>query len=577
MASNSVFVRQLYQTILARDPDAASSSWTNVLDTGFFTRAQVVHNFLTSAEYEQGVETIGRLYYAVNKQTLDLASLQTWMNIYRQGATLEQLAGQFIGASSTFKAVNSLGNAGQVVDFLYQNVFGRAADAGGKGMWTAALENGGSVGGVLAAFAGSAEFQQKADLTLANNMAYYAFAGRQPSATELLSMPQNLVDITVMAASKGTVDSGVSGLTYSTVSLSESAANNGSVSTVVTIVLSGDTFAGKIGATLGKLTGVPSGLTAVLTKTTDTTATLMLTGAAKSHGVADTTNAMSLVFSTSDFTSASIAGKTGIAQPFSVSFFEMPLMETNGSLTINGTITNALTVDLNTDKVLFGTAAATLSSGSMANVKNVDLQGVQGTKVSVSVVGDDADNVFQASKLGGTLTGGKGADSLYLNSGTDTVVFASTAAENGSDVIYGFKPGTGGDVLNFSAFLNKTGTGHIKAVSQLSTDNAAWTNGDVLVAVGNGLDTPQAVAGLFAALPLPATAPFAQPSVAAGSAPAKAVLITADIVGDARIWYVVNQTGTSVIDSSEITLVGVLKDVNNLALSGYGFVAGNFA
>ena len=48
-------------------------------------------------------------------------------------------------------------------------------------------------------------------------------------------------------------------------------------------------------------------------------------------------------------------------------------------------------------------------------------------------------------------------------------------------------------------------------------------------------------------------------------------------MGDARIWYVVNQTGTSVIDSSEITLVGVLKDVNNLALSGYGFVAGNFA
>lgn len=42
-----------------------------------FTRAQVVHSFLTSAEYEQGVETISRLYYAVNKQALDLASLQT--------------------------------------------------------------------------------------------------------------------------------------------------------------------------------------------------------------------------------------------------------------------------------------------------------------------------------------------------------------------------------------------------------------------------------------------------------------------------------------------------------------------
>ena len=55
------------------------------------------------------------------------------------------------------------------------------------------------------------------------------------------------------------------------------------------------------------------------------------------------------------------------------------------------------------------------------------------------------------------------------------------------------------------------------------------------------------------------------------------MLITADIVGDARIWYVVNQTGTSVIDTTEVTLVGLLKDVNNLALTGYGFVAANFA
>ena len=100
-------------------------------------------------------------------------------------------------------------------------------------------------------------------------------------------------------------------------------------------------------------------------------------------------------------------------------------------------------------------------------------------------------------------------------------------------------------------------------------------NGDVLVAVGNGLNTPEAVAGLFGTGL--AAAPFAQPSVAAKSAPAKAVLITADIVGDARIWYVVNQTGTSVIDNTEVTLVGLLKDVNNLALTGYGFVAANFA
>lgn len=64
-------------------------------------------------------------------------------------------------------------------------------------------------------------------------------------------------------------------------------------------------------------------------------------------------------------------------------------------------------------------------------------------------------------------------------------------------------------------------------------------------------------------------------SVAAKSAPAKAVVITSDIVGDAKIRYLINQTGTSTVD--EITLVGILKDINNLGLASYGLVATNFA
>ena len=104
MASNTTFVRQLYQIVLARDPDAASSNWITMLDSGFFTQPQVLYHFLSSSEYEQGAETIGRLYYAANGATLDLVNLQTWMSIYRQGATLDQIANQFITASATFSA-----------------------------------------------------------------------------------------------------------------------------------------------------------------------------------------------------------------------------------------------------------------------------------------------------------------------------------------------------------------------------------------------------------------------------------------------------------------------------------------
>ena len=54
------------------------------------------------------------------------------------------------------------------------------------------------------------------------------------------------------------------------------------------------------------------------------------------------------------------------------------------------------------------------------------------------------------------------------------------------------------------------------------------------------------------------------------------VVISADIVGDASIWYVVNQTGPTVVDSTEVTLVGTLTGIHNLGLSGYGFATANF-
>jgi len=67
----------------------------------------------------------------------------------------------------------------------------------------------------------------------------------------------------------------------------------------------------------------------------------------------------------------------------------------------------------------------------------------------------------------------------------------------------------------------------------------------------------------------------------------KAVVITGyvgglDVTGDAYIWYLVkdadaNETfdaNKNVVQESEITLVGVLQDINNLALAP--FASGNF-
>ncbi len=65
---------------------------------------------------------------------------------------------------------------------------------------------------------------------------------------------------------------------------------------------------------------------------------------------------------------------------------------------------------------------------------------------------------------------------------------------------------------------------------------------------------------------------------------AKLVILSADIMGNTKVWFVTNYSGSGVVGGSEtnfsrialneVTLVGILEDVNNLALAG--FEIGNF-
>ena len=53
-------------------------------------------------------------------------------------------------------------------------------------------------------------------------------------------------------------------------------------------------------------------------------------------------------------------------------------------------------------------------------------------------------------------------------------------------------------------------------------------------------------------------------------------MLTADVTGDTKVWYIANSSGTGVgtIDSSEVVQVATLVGVNNLELAG--FAAANF-
>ena len=106
-----------------------------------------------------------------------------------------------------------------------------------------------------------------------------------------------------------------SSIAYSTTFFVEVFANNGSISTVSTLTLTGDTFTGANGVALagGVVSNVPTGLTAVLTKTSATTATLSFTGNATAHANANSIANLTVTFSDAAFTggvAATVSGAT---------------------------------------------------------------------------------------------------------------------------------------------------------------------------------------------------------------------------------------------------------------------------
>lgn len=97
-------------------------------------------------------------------------------------------------------------------------------------------------------------------------------------------------------------------LRYSTTNLSESGANDGRVVQTATIRLQGDTFTGVSGEAMDDVTftGVPAGLTALVTKASDTVAILSFSGKAGSHEEG-MTDAIEVVFDDAAFTAGPAA------------------------------------------------------------------------------------------------------------------------------------------------------------------------------------------------------------------------------------------------------------------------------
>lgn len=176
-----------------------------------------------------------------------------------------------------------------------------------------------------------------------------------------------------------------------------------------------------------------------------------------------------------------------------------------------------------------------------------------------STLSGEGNDTIVGTTAAETLRGLGGDDTLSSLKGADTFIFEKDALTNGIDTITDFTIGKGGDILDFTLFLNKPNDTNLATVLSTSTAAKSWANGDVLVVSGNALIDSNAIAELFGT-----NKAFASPTLAS-----KCVMITADIVGNATVWYIVNQSTTETIDASEITQVATLTGINNLALVGF--------
>lgn len=622
--TNSEFVNSLYQHLLLRKGDAAGIAYyTSRLDQGLATRAQVVESFLDGAEIKLSPTALANIYQATLGRQPDMGGLQFWAGVFQSGASLTQIAGQMVSSVEFSTKYAALSTPAASINQIYINALGRNADAAGLAYWQNELNKGASLGAIAASIALSAESAQRNDINMKKTLVWHALLNTEPSSANLASLPNTHSALAVaivlqnplsqaqgpFAELKNTLyaNTDITGLIKLDL-VKNQLSMNGTPQN-----LSLGTLANVLNADLSAL-NLPS-TTKIDTKTTAQLVQFVGDDAINNYVASNYGDAMQagkgndimtlgmgtdvIIFADSaihngideiiNFTlgtdllnfGAYLNNTTQTTTMVSASVIE-PLLRTwnNGDVIVvqgNALDTPAAIAALfNSAKVFAAPKTASKSVMMTSDVagdtkiwfitNQLQVNTITADEVQQVGVLKNVNNILSQKTLDSLLASTKVMTVDSLTGGVKTK-FEASAVTNGISQISNFKLGAEGDILDFSAFLNKTGTTKIATKLSTSTAAAPWTNGDVLVVQGDGIDTPAEIAALFGT-----GKPFAAPT-----GQAKAVIIAADIIGDATAWYITNKTTATItsIEANEVEQVAVLTGINNLAL--VGFSADNFA
>jgi Cell wall-associated hydrolases (invasion-associated proteins) len=177
--SNDVFVEHLYQVMMNRKSDTSGKNyWLEFLTNGV-SRKYVVRGFINSEEFtiicnqykvtkgsliltenrDKNYNTtkfVQRMYNTCLNRSGDIGGLNYWTELLNSGAKSGADCMLNFFESPEYKAKNKSDEA--YINDLYQALFNRTADNGGRSHWLMQLANGASRRFLLAGFANSTEF-----------------------------------------------------------------------------------------------------------------------------------------------------------------------------------------------------------------------------------------------------------------------------------------------------------------------------------------------------------------------------------------------------------------------------------
>jgi len=187
LANARLFSMQQYRDFLGREGDAGGVSYyTQQINSGAVTRPEAISSFLGSAEFQNGLPSITRLYFAFFLRIPDYPGLQFQLGRYRAGDTLEQLAQNFSVSPEFVARYGALSNAAYI-NLVYQNVLGRAPDASGYAYYLTRLDGAQMTRGMMMKnFSESPEFKQLADNEVFVNSVFVGLLRRAPDQAGLI-------------------------------------------------------------------------------------------------------------------------------------------------------------------------------------------------------------------------------------------------------------------------------------------------------------------------------------------------------------------------------------------------------